>query len=113
MVDFTDETIEKIFGADDAENENSERLLEYFYKSEAYEQLTSNLAVRVLVAHKGVGKSALLKRAFLADEQEKKPALWLRPNDLGRVPIMGFRIMARADSLSSRGECDATSRIER
>lgn len=82
MVDFTDETIEKIFGADDAENENSERLLEYFYKSEAYEQLTSNLAVRVLVAHKGVGKSALLKRAFLADEQEKKPALWLRPNDL-------------------------------
>jgi len=82
MVNFTDATIEEIFGADDAENERPERLLQYFYANQAYAQLTSELPVRVLVAHKGVGKSALLKRAYLADTERKRPSVWLRPNDL-------------------------------
>lgn len=82
MPNFTDETIERIFGADDAENETPERFIAYFYYNQAYESLISSLPIRVLVGHKGVGKSALLKRAYLADQEAKRPCVWLRPNDL-------------------------------
>jgi hypothetical protein len=34
------------------------------------------------VGHKGVGKSALLKRAFLEDSETKQPAFWLQSSDL-------------------------------
>jgi hypothetical protein len=82
MPNFNDETIEKIFGADDAENESLDRFLAYFYYNQAYESLASALPIRVLVGHKGVGKSAVLKRAFLADQEEKRLCIWVRPNDL-------------------------------
>jgi hypothetical protein len=82
---FDDVTIQRIFGADDAENEDDDRLKEYFYRNMAYDSLTSNLAVRVLVGHKGVGKSALLKRAYLADAETKAPAVWLQPDALLNV----------------------------
>jgi len=71
MPEFDDVNIQKMFGADDAENESGERFKEYFYYNHAYESLTSELSVRVLVGHKGVGKSALLKRAFLTDQEKK------------------------------------------
>ncbi len=82
MVHFDDATIERIFGADDAENENPDRFKEYFYKNKAYESLTSKLPTRILVGPKGVGKSALLKRAFLDDQDTGNLALWLKPNDI-------------------------------
>jgi hypothetical protein len=82
---FDDETIQEIFGADDAENENDERLKEYFYKNMSYDSLTSNLPVRILVGHKGVGKSALLKRAFLEDRETGTPCVWLQPDALLNV----------------------------
>src|ERR1700733_6883439 len=82
MPAFTDLEIENIFGADDAENERPERLLEYFYYNGAYEALTSAIRIRILVGHKGVGKSAWLKRSFLADQAAKQFSVWLRPNDL-------------------------------
>ena len=61
MPAFDDATIEKLFGADDAENERPERFKQYFYYNHAYDSLVSPLPVRILVGHKGVGKSALLK----------------------------------------------------
>jgi predicted ATPase len=66
MPTFDDANIEELFGAEDAENERPERFKEYFYYNHAYESLIAELPVRILVGHKGVGKSALLKRAFLA-----------------------------------------------
>jgi hypothetical protein len=82
MPQFDDATIEKIFGADDAENENPERFKEYFYRNRAYESLTADLPVRILVGHKGIGKSALLRRSHLDDKDKEKPSIWLRPNDI-------------------------------
>ena len=82
MPQFTDENIERIFGADDAENEDPVRFKEYFYKNRAYEALVSDLPVRLLVGHKGVGKSAVLKHAYLADQEARRPAVWMKPNDL-------------------------------
>lgn len=82
---FDDANIERLFGADDAENEQADRFKEYFYYNQAYQSLVSTLPIRILVGHKGVGKSALLKRSHLADIDENRPAVWLRPNTLLNV----------------------------
>lgn len=75
---FTDETIELIFGADEAEGETDERFLQYFYYNQAYASVRSTLSIRLLVGHKGVGKSAVIKRAYLADKSEGITAVILK-----------------------------------
>lgn len=82
MPKFDDANIELLFGADDAENERLDRFKQYFYYNNAYNSLTSELPVRILVGHKGVGKSALLKRAYIADQETGRPCIWLRPDAL-------------------------------
>src|SRR5690348_5910758 len=87
MVAFTDETIQRLFGVEDAENEEPARLKEYFFRNKAYENLTSNLPIRLLIGHKGTGKSALLKVAYTEDQENNILSLWLRPDDVrGAVP---------------------------
>lgn len=82
MPQFTDETIARMFGAEDAENETPERLKEYFYRNKAYDSLRAILPIRLLVGFKGVGKSALLKVSYLEDAEADVLALWVRPNDV-------------------------------
>lgn len=82
MPKFNDETIELLFGADDAENEDPKRFVQYFYYNRAYESLIADLPIRILVGHKGVGKSALLRRAYYEDLATKQPAFWLQSSDL-------------------------------
>jgi predicted AAA+ superfamily ATPase len=60
---FDDETILRLFGAQAAEDETFDRLSEYFIRNKAYERLRSDIKLRLLVGHKGIGKSALLKMA--------------------------------------------------
>ncbi|HEY8065443.1 MAG TPA: hypothetical protein VIF40_12090 [Methylosinus sp.] len=79
---FSDAVIERLFGADDAENEDEARFLSYFYVVGAYNSLMAALPIRIVVGHKGVGKSALLKRAFLSDKASRKFSIWLQPGDL-------------------------------
>src|SRR5437762_8675275 len=85
MPRFTAVEIESMFGAEDAENERPERLKQYFFRNKAYELLGENLSIRILVGHKGVGKSALLKMAYLEDERLGRLAIWVRPNDLSHL----------------------------
>lgn len=82
MPDFSDENIYRIFGNEDAENERPERLKEYFFRNKAYESMKADLPIRILVGHKGVGKSALLKVCHLEDADEGYLSLWVRPNDV-------------------------------
>jgi hypothetical protein len=79
---FDDPTIEKIFGADDAENEKEERFKEYFYYNRVFDNLNNELPIRLLVGHKGIGKSALLKRAHLGDREQNRLAVRLKPSDI-------------------------------
>lgn len=95
MVKLTDDNIQKIFGIEDAENEHPERLKEFFFKNKAYDNLKSDLPIRILVGHKGVGKSALLKVAFLEDKEDGILTIWFRPGDLENVTKAG------AESLNS------------
>lgn len=79
MILFNDETCEKLFGAEDAENETLNRFKQYFFYNKTYDNLISTLPIRILVGHKGVGKSALLKRAFLDDKENNILSVWLQP----------------------------------
>lgn len=79
---FEAENIPKIFGHEDADDENVQRLKEYFFKRSDYDTIKSNLPLSIVVGFKGVGKSALLKIAFEEDSNENIPALWIRPDDI-------------------------------
>ena len=84
MLEFNDETCEKLFGSEDAENEGEERFKEYFYYNRTYENMNSDIAIRILVGHKGVGKSAILKRCYMADRDNNEVSIWLQPRTLAK-----------------------------
>lgn len=81
-IKLNDETLNDIFGAEDAENELPARLKEYFYKNKTYESLRASLPLRILVGHKGVGKSALLKVSELEDQEDNVLSIWITPSDV-------------------------------
>ena len=82
MPRFDDATIERLIGTEDAENEDDQRFKQYFFFNKAYENLVASLPIRILVGHKGIGKSALLRRAYLHNQENLQLAVWVRPNDL-------------------------------
>lgn len=79
---FSEVEIQQLFGHEAAESEEIERLREYFFKNDTYEQVTSDLPFRILVAHKGVGKSALFKVAMAEAEESGQLAILIRPDDI-------------------------------
>lgn len=87
ILKFDDYTVRRIFGSEDAESEDIERLKQYFLVNGAYNDLRAPLPLRILVGHKGVGKSALLKRAFLDDVEKKILAVEIKPNDISELMI--------------------------
>lgn len=84
MSDFTfdEPTIQALFGKDAAEDESIERLREYYFKSDVFDKINNELPLRILVGHKGVGKSALFKVAMNEALENKMLALWVRPDDI-------------------------------
>lgn len=82
MIKFDAKTNERLFGAEDAENENPERFKEYFFFNQIYEDIVVDLPIRILVGHKGIGKSAILRRAYIDDEENSRLSVWIKPNDL-------------------------------
>lgn len=79
---FSEENIRRIFGHEAAEDEDQDRLREYYLKSSTYEQVTADLPLRILVGHKGVGKSALFQVAIADDEQENRLTIVIKPDDI-------------------------------
>lgn len=82
---FTEENIQKIFGHEAAEDEKPERLREYYFKSNAYESMRTDLSLRILVGHKGIGKSALFSIAKAEDADEGLLSIALKPDDITEV----------------------------
>ncbi len=56
-----------------------------FFRNKAYDNLVTGLPIRILVGHKGIGKSALLKVAFMEDQTNGVLALWVRPDDIRSI----------------------------
>jgi hypothetical protein len=84
---FFNSLLERYFGAEAAEDESPERLKEYFYRNKAYESLSADLPIRIVVGHKGMGKSALLKMRYLEDRDADVVSLWIRPDDIKAMMI--------------------------
>src|SRR5690242_5516210 len=84
---FFNSLLERYFGAEAAEDESPERLKEYFYRNNAYESLSADLPIRIVVGHKGMGKSALLKMRYLEDRDADVVSLWIRPDDIKAMMI--------------------------
>ena len=64
-IDFSEEQIREMFGDLAAEDEKRERFSSYFIKTDVYKKIHNYLPIRILVAHKGIGKSAVFRMSYL------------------------------------------------
>ena len=65
VIDFSDEQIREMLGDLAAEDEKRDRFSSYFVKTDVYKKIHNFLPIRVLVAHKGIGKSAVFRMSYL------------------------------------------------
>jgi len=84
-IEFTDENIQRLFGFEDAESEPIDRLKEYYLKNDTFARMTSDLPLRVLVGHKGVGKSALFKVSISEDQEKGNLPILIKPDDIAEL----------------------------
>ncbi len=81
-IKFTEENINKLFGSEAAEDETFERLQSYYLKSSTHDKVVADLPIRILVGHKGIGKSALFKIAMNEDYNRGKLPILVKPDDI-------------------------------
>jgi hypothetical protein len=79
---FNDATIQKLFGHEAAEDEDFDRLREYYFKIKIYDRIIAPLPLRILVGHKGIGKSALFKVAISEENEAGNLPILIRPDDI-------------------------------
>lgn len=82
---FDDETIRGLFGFEDAESESIERLKEYYFKKDTFYRVTAELPIRLLVGHKGTGKSALFKIAITEEKEKGNLPILIKPDDIAEL----------------------------
>ena len=82
---FNDETIQGLFGFEDAESESIERLKEYYFKKDTFDRVTAELPIRLLVGHKGTGKSALFKIALTEEKEKGNLPILIKPDDIAEL----------------------------
>lgn len=79
---FSETDVAKLFGHEAAEDENPARLREYYFKTATYEQVIADLPIRLLVGHKGIGKSALFHIAMSEDKDANRVTVLIKPDDV-------------------------------
>ncbi|WP_321317080.1 P-loop ATPase, Sll1717 family [Labilibaculum sp.] len=82
---FSDETIQSLFGFEDAESEPIDRLREYYLKKDTFARVVSDLPIRILVGHKGTGKSALFKVAIAEEKENGNLPILIKPDDIAEL----------------------------
>lgn len=82
---FDDETIHQLFGHEAAEDEPIEKLMSYYLKNDIFSRVTAKLPLRILVGHKGIGKSALFCVAREHDMQDGIISILLKNNDISEA----------------------------
>lgn len=92
---FPETKIAQLFGHEAAEDETPAKLRQYYFKNQAYDQVTAELPIRILVGHKGIGKSALFQIALQEDREAQKLAIELRPDDVLPVHTAGLSFNAQ------------------
>ncbi|MDE6663112.1 MAG: cold shock domain-containing protein [Lachnospiraceae bacterium] len=82
VIDFSEEQIREMFGDLAAEDEKKERFSSYFIKTDVYEKIHNFLPIRILVAHKGIGKSAVFRMSYLENLKDNVLSIWVKPDDI-------------------------------
>ena len=82
VIDFSEEQIREMFGDLAAEDEKRERFSSYFIKTDVYEKIHNFLPIRILVAHKGIGKSAVFRMSYLENIKDNVLSIWVKPDDI-------------------------------
>ncbi len=81
-IDFSEKCIRQLFGPEAAEDESIDRLKEYYFKGEVYERIHNDMPLKILVGHKGIGKSATFKISFHENVAKDIISIWVRPDDI-------------------------------
>lgn len=81
-MNFDDKTIHALFGSEAAEDEDPARLKQYFFKSDVYRSIRSQLPLKIVVGHKGIGKSAMITVAIQEDQAEGILPVLIKPDDI-------------------------------
>lgn len=79
---FDEIELNKLFGHEAAENEDLSRLKEYYFKSKTYSQVVHDLPLRIVVGHKGIGKSALFQIAIDEESSRNRLTILIKPDDI-------------------------------
>ncbi|WP_348715928.1 hypothetical protein [uncultured Alistipes sp.] len=95
ILKFDDQTIQALFGFEDAESENTTRLKEYFLKKDTYERVIADLPVRILVGHKGTGKSALFRVAMSEERDKGNLPILIKPDDIAELGLEQTNFLIR------------------
>lgn len=94
---FNEDTIRSIFGHEAAEDEDIDRLKEYYLKTDIYMQMRSKLQLLILVGHKGVGKSALLRVLSADDIMDNIIPITILPNEILNLDISDSNFLKRIE----------------
>lgn len=70
-MEFNEYELQRLFGHEAAEDEDPQRLKDYYFKSKVYSQVVNDLPLRIIVGHKGIGKSALSKLQLMRRQKIK------------------------------------------
>lgn len=92
---FDDVTIDKLFGSEAADYESIERLREYYVKGKVYDRVTADLPLRIVVGHKGIGKSALIRIAMAEDFSRGILPILIRPDDVLEIAKQNVDFLQR------------------
>ena len=82
---FTEENIAALFGHEAAEDEDIDRLKSYYLKGNTFSQVSNDLPIRILVGHKGIGKSALFHVSMDEERLNGKLSILIKPNDIAGI----------------------------
>lgn len=82
QISFNEEEISMLFGGLAAEDEKKDRFKSFFLKNEVYKKIHTFLPLRILVAHKGIGKSAIFRMSYIENDEKNILSLWIRPDDI-------------------------------
>lgn len=106
---FDDVTIEQLFGSEAADYESIDRLKQYYFKSKVYDRVTADLPLRIVVGHKGIGKSALIRIAMSEDYSNGVLPILIKPDDVLEIAKQNVDFLQRIQDWK-RGLLDVISR---
>ena len=89
-ISMSPQCVDELLGSVGADEENDSRLLEFYFKGTAYEQLRSPYAYHIVIGRKGTGKTALLRLVGLEDEAKGRLVVdmsFSRSAEVVNVPV--------------------------